>query len=230
MVRVRLWGAVLLAGLVLAGCSGGGGTAGWDDFADRFLDSTFEANPHFAVYQGRHEFDGKLPDWSEDGLRAEIARLKEFRQAAEAFDPSALDDRRRLEREHVLAQIDGDLFWLETAEAPWRNPAFYRGALDPNVYASRPYAPLPERMKAITKWAQNIPHALEQVRASLRAPMPKTYVYFGRSMFSGFAEYLRDDLPQVYAEVEDQKLHDEFKAAMAGAFAAFEERESRWRR
>ena len=165
----------LAAGLVLAGCSGGGGAAGWDDFADRFLDSTFEANPHFAVYQGRHEFDGKLPDWSEDGLRAEIARLKEFRQAAEAFDPSALDDRRRLEREHVLAQIDGDLFWLETAEAPWRNPAFYRGVLDPNVYASRPYAPLPERMKAITKWAQNIPHALEQVRASVRTYKGRQY-------------------------------------------------------
>jgi hypothetical protein len=41
----------------------------------RFLDDYFRANPTFAVYQGKHEYDGQFPDWSTGGIEAEIARL-----------------------------------------------------------------------------------------------------------------------------------------------------------
>ena len=34
----------------------------------RYIDQDFRANPAFAVGQGRHEYDGRLPDWSETGL------------------------------------------------------------------------------------------------------------------------------------------------------------------
>ena len=37
-----------------------------------FLDGFFELNPTFAVSQGKHEFDGQLPDFSEAGLQAQI--------------------------------------------------------------------------------------------------------------------------------------------------------------
>ena len=214
-----------VAGLLLAGCAGGAASA-WDGFVQRYLDSYFEANPHAAVDAGRHEFDGQLPDWSEDGLRAEIERLKGFRQQAGAFDPSSLDDHRRLEREHLLAQIDGSLFWFETAEWPWRNPAFYGRALDPNVYVSRPYAPLPERMQAFTKWAANTPQIIAQARANLRTPIPKTFVQLGRAFYGGMAAYLRDDVPGVFAGVEGDDLRAEFESATAAAVEAFKEMEA----
>jgi hypothetical protein len=54
-----------------------------------------------------------------------------------------------VEREYVLAVIDRDLFWAERADWPHRNPEFYTGNLDPNVYIARPYAPLAERMRAL---------------------------------------------------------------------------------
>ena len=34
----------------------------WDRFVSAFVETYFEANPLFAVYQGRHEFDGRFPD------------------------------------------------------------------------------------------------------------------------------------------------------------------------
>src|SRR5688572_20771701 len=37
------------------------------------VDPYFEAQPFFAVRQGRHEFDGKMPDWSRSGIEAEIS-------------------------------------------------------------------------------------------------------------------------------------------------------------
>lgn len=41
----------------------------WGIFLAGFLDSYFPINPTFSVYQGKHEFDGQLPDWSEEGLK-----------------------------------------------------------------------------------------------------------------------------------------------------------------
>src|SRR5689334_5404544 len=47
----------------------------WAEFADRFIESYFRANPFFAVQAGRHEFDGQMSDWSAAGIAAEVARL-----------------------------------------------------------------------------------------------------------------------------------------------------------
>ena len=79
----------LVLTFLLAGCQPGSNTnmtsntntqaaanAKWDAYVEQFLNGYFAANPTSAVYQGKHEFDGKLPDWSEDGLKKEIARLK----------------------------------------------------------------------------------------------------------------------------------------------------------
>ena len=78
----------------------------WDAYVDEFLRGYFAANPDFAVQAGRHEFDGQLPDWSEDGLRKEIARLHAEREKASAFTDEQLDERRRFERDYLISQID----------------------------------------------------------------------------------------------------------------------------
>src|SRR4051794_1608373 len=88
----------------------------WDGYVSKFLDAYFAANPTTAVYQGKHEYDGKFPDWSNDGIAKEIARLKAERQKVTAFKDTDLDERQRFERDYVLAQIDKDLFWEETAD------------------------------------------------------------------------------------------------------------------
>lgn len=39
----------------------------WPILRDRFISEYFALSPAFAAVQGRHEFDGRLPDWSERG-------------------------------------------------------------------------------------------------------------------------------------------------------------------
>ena len=46
------------------------------------------------------------------------------------------------------------LFWKNEAEWPRRNPAFYLGLLDPEIYLSKPYAPLESRMRAYIAYAK----------------------------------------------------------------------------
>ncbi len=39
-------------------------------YAARFIEDYFKANPFFAVQAGRHEFDGQMPDLSAAGIAA----------------------------------------------------------------------------------------------------------------------------------------------------------------
>ena len=125
----------------------------WDSFRDEFMAGYFAVDPHFAVQQGRHEFDGLLPDWSPAGLQRGVEFLKTSRERAMLFDAAALNERLQFERDYLLAVIDGALFWMQDADWPHRNPFYYADRLDPNVYVSREYAPLDERLRAYTRWA-----------------------------------------------------------------------------
>src|SRR5438105_10974443 len=51
----------------------------WAKFVETFITQTFAARPHAGVSAGRHEFDGRIADFSPEGLRNEIARLHDAR-------------------------------------------------------------------------------------------------------------------------------------------------------
>src|SRR5436305_12326639 len=85
---------------------------GWDHFVRSFLDGYFERHPTFAAGAGRHEFDGRLPDWSPEGLAAAAAWLKAERARAEEFDPATLDERRAFERGELKVGEVTAIVWL----------------------------------------------------------------------------------------------------------------------
>lgn len=195
----------------------------WDRFVEAFLDSYFAAHPVFAAGAGRHEFDGRLPDWSAEALAGEIEWLQGERRRAEAFDPASLDEARRFERDYVLAQLDCDLFWLAEADWPHRNPLFYAGPLDPSLYTTRPYAPLAERLSAYVRYLQQVPRTVSQIRANLQQPLPRTYAELGELSFAGLADYYDNDAPAVFAEIRDETLLAELREASARAAGAMRE-------
>ena len=196
------------------------GNAKWDAYVEQFLNDYFAAQPTFAVYQGKHEYDGKFPDWSDDGIKKEIARLHAERDKASAFKDVDLDENQRFERDYVIAQIDKDLFWQETADYPHINPNYYSDALDPDVYVSRPYAPLETRIKSYTTYAKNVPAALEQIKGSLKQPMAKNLIKIARQTIGGLADFYAKDVPTVFAPVKDEQSQKDFKEANDGALKA----------
>jgi uncharacterized protein (DUF885 family) len=195
----------------------------WDAFVASFLNDYFAANPTVAVYAGRHEYDGKLPDWSDAGIKKEIARLHAERDQASAFTDASLDERQRFERDYLIAQIDKDLFWLEKAEWPYKNPYFYADAIDPDVYVSREYAAPDVRLRAFTAYARAVPNALSQIRANLRLPLPRTYIKIGRTTIGGLADFYSKDVPAVFASVKDEALQSDFRTANEAAIKAVKE-------
>ena len=200
--------------------------ATWDDYAARFIEDYFKAQPFFAVQAGRHEFDGRMADLSAAGIAREVERLKQMRTQAEAFKEASLTSRQRFQREYLLSVIDNNLFWLDRARFPFTNPAWYIDRLDPEVYLSRDYAPLEKRLQGYIGYARAIPQIAAAIRANLHMPLAKSLIERGIAGFGGFAEFFRNDVPKVFAPVRDVHAQKELAEANGAAAQAMEELKS----
>lgn len=198
----------------------------WDVFVGEFIEAFLAAHPAFAVMKGRHEYDGILPDWSRAGIDAEIDRLHQARLDAMDFTADELGEEGVWQREYMLTVIDRALFWLEKAEWPYVNPAFYfdwmMDSLEPSPYITLDYAPLDKRLESYTRYAGSIPRAVRQIRANLRMPMARTRLEYGIDSFGGFVDYFRNDVPGVFAAVDDAAAQAAFAEANEAAASAME--------
>jgi len=221
MKRIFLTG---IAALALAGCSATADRSAkdWEPFIQTTVDQWMAIDPSFAVYQGAHQFDGKLPDWSKDGLKKRAEFLHGVIDQAGEF--TGLDKDQAFERDYLVSVARGQLFWIEDAGAPFKNPDWYvSGGLDPNVYVSREYADKPTRMKAMIAFFNAVPQAAANIRENMAGPLPETFINYGSAGFGGFAEYYSGDARAAFADVEDPDLQAQFKDASAKASAAMQE-------
>lgn len=197
------------------------GSRSWATFRDGFIEEMFRLDPSFAVYQGRHDFDGRLPDWSAAGLRRQSDFLRATLARARAFPDAGLTPQDRFERAYLAKVVEGRLFWLDDADQPHLNPAYYvGGGLDPNVYIARTYADPATRMKAVIAMFGAVPGAAANIRANLRTPMPASFVAYGVAAFGGFADFYGTDARKAFASVKDPALNAQFDQAAAAASAA----------
>jgi hypothetical protein len=193
---------------------------GWASFRDGFLESYFKAEPCVAVLAGRHEFDGQLPDWSAAGIAREIRTLHSERERAMALKDAVLNDAERFERDSIVARIDHKLFWMETAEEPFNNPAYYVESLDPAPYLTRSYAPLETRMRAFISYERAIAIAAAQIKANLRLPLARPLLELGLSWSKGLADSYRDNAAKAFAGVRDEALQAQLREAGRAAESA----------
>jgi uncharacterized protein (DUF885 family) len=234
-MRALLIATAMAATLAVAGCKAANGpaengnvqstvqAADWPAFVNTFIEGSFRANPGFAVVQGRHEFDGQIADLSQQAIAAEVARLKKAITDAQAFDN--LTPEQRFERDYVVAVAKGQLFWLDPdgADQLHHNPSSYLGYLDPSVYVTVPYAPKEQRLKSYIKFLQNVPRALEQMRANIQTPMATSLVDYGKSAFSGFVEYYPGDGTAAWKGVGSPEDQQALKAATDNAVKAMQQ-------
>ncbi|MEO5939165.1 MAG: DUF885 domain-containing protein [Sphingomonas sp.] len=190
----------------------------WSTFVGNSLEQLFQLDPAYAVYEGRHDFDGNLPDWSDAGLQRAKAFWHATIDQANAF--VGLDASQQFERDYLIQVAKGQLFFLEDVDQPHTNPIFYIGSLDPNVYLTRDYADAPTRMRAAIKFLQAIPAATATIKTNLRLPLPSSFITLGVSSFNGFATYYGNDVPAAFASVNDPALQQQLAAAASAAAQA----------
>ena len=202
------------------------GNEAYATFVSRFIEARMKRDPYFAVQAGRHEFDGLMPEWTRAAMDADIAELRELKAELKEYDPATLSEAQQFERDYLRWVIDRDLFWMATAEAPYRNPAWYLDRLDPSMYLTREYAPLEKRLQGFLGYARAIPALAGSIRANLRTPLPVSFIERGASGFGGYATFFRNETPPVFAQLADAKLKQDLVDATLAAARAMDELEA----
>ncbi|MDX1500387.1 MAG: DUF885 domain-containing protein [Woeseiaceae bacterium] len=188
----------------------------WEQFVTGVIAEYYERNPEQAVDAGLHAYDGRMADRSLSALEAYAAWIDEVIAAALAYD--ALSGIEAFERDYLLNAMTGELFWLRESGYPTSNPLFYAPSV--SVYVDREYAPLEERIEAYTRYTEQLPGALATMRENLEPPLPAPYLEIGQAVFAGFADYLENTVPGLFAAVEDAERQRRFRAANDRAAAA----------
>ena len=190
-------------------------------YEKKTIDRWFDLDPAAGVYQGAHKFDGRLPDWSDAGLKQRAAFLRSVIADAKGF--TGLSPADAFERDSLVQLARKHLFWIETADWPHRNPAWYiDNGLDPNTYLTREYADKPTRMRALIAFFRQVPTAAKNIRANLKTPLPASYIKHGVAGYAGFAGFYRDDAPSAFADVKDPALQAQMREASGAAAAAMD--------
>jgi hypothetical protein len=185
----------------------------WDAFVDDFKGEFYAYNPAVAVRNGLHEFDGQVTDRSAAAEEAYITWLRSKAQQAGQF--TGLTAQQTLYQQHLLVVIDTELFALTVLKISQSSSGGY--GLDPDLYLSRDYAPLQQRMVAYIRHVQSVPRVMQTVRERSVVPMPATHAMLWQSYSKGLAEFVTSVPAVLFAPVDDATLQQEMAAANAAA-------------
>ena len=192
----------------------------WAEFVATVIDDYYRQNPESATDAGLHQYDGQMSDMSMAAMDDYASWIDTV--LADAATYTDLEGIEAFERDYLVANLSGTLFWLRDSEFLTKNPLVYSRAIGISVFVDREYAPLEQRMQAYTQYMKQIPNMLRQMRDNLQPPLPAPYVEMGFRVFSGMVEYLSTTVPQVFAPVEDEQLQRQFKAANDAAIEAIQ--------
>ncbi len=170
---------------------------------DQILDQWLRDDPSLGRGLGLHEWDGKVGDYSAEGIKTRLERVKKQRADLLAIDPKSLSADEALDRALMLNQADLTLFRGDDL-AEWQHrPQFYEELFSVNSYLDRDYAPVEERVAHLLAHEEAALSAAHHILHNLKSPMSKPVVETAIKIFKGYAEYLRGDLVKQVKGVGD---------------------------
>lgn len=192
-----------------------------DALAERAIREHWEFAPTAGSRIGRHEYDGRLPDFSAgrvarrvEELHRSLAQLSSL--PAEDADETGDDSRmNRLSRSLLEMFLRRELFGLEEMRTLNNNPQRQVGYIGVGSYVQRDYAPLPDRLRSATAVLRQVPDFLNTLDgitdAELGEPIRDMAVEAYRGMASFYNTGLADASTQCAAIAPD--VAAEFDAA-----------------
>src|ERR1700730_10592338 len=188
--------------------------------SDEFIRGYLAARPLEAVALGFHEYDGKINDYTRLSIDAELSRLKRFDDRLKKFDLSKLNTRNSIDLRILQAAISRELFIIQDLAVFERNPLTYAHAIDLNIYVSRKFAPLEDRVRSIIAIEAQAPNIMIAGKTNLVENLPKPYVELAIQIARGAAKFLQKDLVEAIKDLKDEKLMAAFGSSNRKAVAA----------
>jgi uncharacterized protein (DUF885 family) len=187
--------------------------AAFTHLADEYIAGYLSWRPQTGTALGLHQYDGKVTDYRQQSLDAELERLKSFDQRLRGVDTNRLSRQAYYDYRILLSSIQREMFGFEQAEIYSLNPMSYAGALDVNIYIKRDFAPLEDRVRSVIAILNQAPHLTAAARTNLDELLPRPQVETAIEQAGGTADFLSKDLVAALKSVDNTSLMAEFNAA-----------------
>ena len=174
--------------------TGPGDTALYDIVEQRFR-RLIKDNPIIGTYVGIHTEDDRLGDGSRDAVLAELDAEKAHLATVEAIDPAGLSATGRFERDLEIHNLRRAIFDAEVVRT-WERRSTALDTIGDALFLifAQDYAPLGERLAAISGRLEGVPDYLDQSRT--RAAVPQVRLWQRLEIESA------GDLPSFFSEIE----------------------------
>ena len=185
----------------------------FDAARERILSDTWENYPSMASRLGLHEYDGRLPSISQAALARRVSGLRQELDSLESIDTTALSVRSYYDHRILMAALQKEL--LELTELRWHetNPMEMLWHIDMSGYIQREYAPLEQRIEALTQALTAVPTYLAELRSVMSGRLASPVLEASIEAYEGIASFYENDLADVAGVLADGDLRERFDAA-----------------
>jgi uncharacterized protein (DUF885 family) len=195
----------------------------WNALVDSYFDDHFRFSPSDATFEGFHQYDAQLEDYSGATVQKEIAALHEWEKRVEAFNPKGLDETNTADRDLLLGSIRSQLLSLETIREWEKNPDNYSSGVTQSAFylMMRKFAPPDERLRSLVAREKRMPAVFAAARQNLKNP-PQVYTEVALEQIPGIVSFFQHDVPSAFTDASDAATKAEFAQTNAAVIAALQ--------
>lgn len=193
---------------------------------DRYIDYLFKTDPSSATSAGVHTYDSDVNDYSQNGIKNEIAEQKQFLEKLNKVSYSKLSPNAQIDWNLMCGHINQKLLDTEKMKLWQKDPDLYSSAAIKSVFSivQRDFAPLDTRLKSVIAREEKLPALLEQGKQNLdKEQVPEIYNEIALEQLPGMIDFFSTSLPGVFSKVKDEALVKQFGAVNAKAIAALKD-------
>lgn len=168
---------------------------------DDFLAAFYQHHPVHATFIGVHDYDDRLPDFSEAGAGDTLAAVETLQQRLWQLPPEPLNPIEALDRKLAEGFLHIQQWELTSDRFHRGNPALYTGEAVFGIMSLflSDFAPLAERLAAAIARMEAVPALLDQAKANVRAAPPAWTERAIRECI-GAQIFLREGIDRLIAE------------------------------
>ncbi|MHA2250209.1 MAG: DUF885 domain-containing protein [Candidatus Kariarchaeaceae archaeon] len=170
-----------------------------------------QANPLACHSLGFHEYDGQLPNYTDEFINQRISELKSDISTLK-LNADISDKFKKFEHSLLLSALEQDLFELDERRDFEENPVLYVFplAMIEISYTARNFASVDDRIRSIIRLEKAIPSFLSRAQELLKPSLAKPKIEMALGFLAGIISYYNDRLIAFITQSDDESLIDEW--------------------
>ncbi len=183
----------------------------WNKRVDEFFDGYYQINPTAGTYAGFHQYDERLEDYSQAGVKQQAAWMKEWLERLSRPDYGNLSATEQMDAELLINRLKSELMQIDDIRVWEKNPDYYSSGISQSAFSivARSFASPEKRMASLTAREKLMPAALQSARENLKNP-PRVFTEVAIEQMPGIIEFFQRDVPDALKNAKGPQLRAEF--------------------